>query len=208
MVTDSELLLALISFALVTSITPGPNNLMAMASGAAFGWFKTVPHLAGIAFGFSTMIGAVVLGLGVVLSDTPMALQVLRFAGAAWMAWLAWQLAKAGMRPSTPSPEGAAESAARPMRFHEAAMFQWVNPKAWTMAIGASAAYSGISETPLWSAMWLVGVFVLVGPACNSVWVLAGQSLKRLTMSGVGARYFSFAMAALVAFNAVLILLA
>lgn len=207
MFADTHTYLALLSFAVVASITPGPNNLMVMASGAAFGWRKTVPHMAGIALGFAIMIGSVALGLSAILEQFPQILSVLRVVGAAWLLWLAWQLASPLFAPVTEAenPE-ALKSASRPMHLYEAAMFQWVNPKAWTMAVAASAAYSGIASDAASRALLMAVTFIAVAPVCNSVWALAGQMLQRLMTTGNSARIFSLIMVALVVLSAVVVL--
>ncbi len=207
MFAETHTYLALLSFAVVASITPGPNNLMVMASGAAFGWRKTVPHMAGIALGFAIMIGSVALGLSAILEQFPQILSVLRVVGAAWLLWLAWQLASPLFAPATEaeSPE-APKSASRPMHLYEAAMFQWVNPKAWTMAVAASAAYSGIASDATSRAVLMAVTFIAVAPVCNSVWVLAGQMLQRLMTTGNSSRIFSLIMVALVVLSALVVL--
>lgn len=185
-------LLALANFAFVTSITPGPNNFMVMASGVAFGWRRTLPHMVGIAFGFSLMIGAVVLGFGEILDRFPQILAALRIAGAVWLLWLAWQLGRSALKPtSAPS---------------EAALFQWVNPKAWTMAVAASAAYSGVASDPLMRALVMASIFIVAAMLCNSAWVLAGSGLQRVMTAGNTARIVNLVMAALVVASAGLIL--
>ncbi|MCR9255772.1 MAG: LysE family translocator [Alphaproteobacteria bacterium] len=199
---------AFLSFAFVASITPGPNNLMVLASGAAFGWRRTIPHIAGIAGGFAIMIGAVVLGLGALLEQYPQVFSVLKYAGAAWLFWLAWQLARPALRPrpagagaTDPEPEG------RPMKLSEAALFQWVNPKAWTMAIAASAAFSGLSSDPLGRMAIMSLTFLAVAPICNTIWMLAGTGLRAVMLDGSRARLISLVMAGLVVFSAISVLL-
>ena len=130
-----ELVLALVAFAFVTSITPGPNNLMLLASGAAFGFRRSVPHMLGVGIGFVAMTVLVGLGLAGLIEAAPGLRLALKAAGVAYMLWFAWKILNAGA-------PGEAGAAARPMRFHEAALFQWVNPKAWAMALTAVTAYA------------------------------------------------------------------
>jgi threonine/homoserine/homoserine lactone efflux protein len=197
---------ALVTFAAVTSVTPGPNNLMILASSAAFGWRRTLPHLAGIALGFGVMLGAVVLGLGAVLERVPQALVVLRWIGAAWLFWLAWQLARPALkRVASASGPRDPQARPRPMTAVEAALFQWVNPKAWSMAAGASAAFSGIADGTLERATVMVLTFLVVGPICLGLWMIAGQSLKSVLSDETLARPITLGMAALVAITALLI---
>ena len=125
-----ELLIALLGFAFVTSVTPGPNNMMLLASGVNFGFRRTVPHMLGISIGHSLMVFLVGLGLAGVFKAWPPALVMLKVASVAYMLWLAWKIAHAGA-------PGEGTARARPFSFLQAAAFQWVNPKAWAMALGA-----------------------------------------------------------------------
>ncbi|WP_161974031.1 LysE family translocator [Hwanghaeella grinnelliae] len=206
---DIDLLFSLAVFALVTSITPGPNNLMVMASGAAFGVRRTVPHVAGIAIGFATMIGGAVFGLGALLEAFPWALDVVRYVGAAWMFWLAWQfLSPLFSPPPASEEEGTVDAKARPFRLYEAALFQWINPKAWAMAVATAGAYAGITDDTIPRTLAMCAVFTLVGPASNFVWVIGGQTIRRLLSPANGGRMFSGLMGVLVAVSAGLILFA
>lgn len=205
---DSELLFSLAIFALVACITPGPNNLMVMASGAAFGFRRTLPHVVGIAIGFSSMIGAAVFGMGAVLDRFPWALDVVRYAGAAWMLWLAWQLLAPLMTPKTASEDSQVAAQSRPFRIHEAALFQWINPKAWTMAVATAGAYAGIVEDTVGRTLAMCAVFLVIGPPSNFTWVFGGQAIRRLLSPSGGGRAFSALMGALVAVSAALILFA
>jgi hypothetical protein len=117
-----ELFLALLGFAFVTSVTPGPNNMMLLASGVNFGFRRTVPHMLGISIGHALMVFLVGLGLAGVFRAWPPALLVLKIASVAYMLWLAWKIAQSG------SP-GEGRAKATPMTFLQAAAFQWVNPK-------------------------------------------------------------------------------
>jgi len=118
-----DLLTALAAFAFVSSITPGPNNLMLLASGVNFGFRRTVPHMLGIGIGFTLMVVLVGLGLAGVFTAWPPARPALRIAATGYMLWLAWKIANA-------APPESAKTSARPLTFLQAAAFQWVNPKA------------------------------------------------------------------------------
>lgn len=195
---------AFLTFAFVSSITPGPNNLMILASGAAFGWRRTLPHIAGIVLGFAIMVAAVTLGLGTLLGQNPEALAVIRYAGAAWLLWLSWRLAQPALKaPSLTAPTVETPEDARPMTATEAALFQWVNSKAWTMIVGASAAFSGLSAEPLERAVLMTVTFLAVAPICIAPWLLAGNAFKLLMMNGARARLISLAMAGVVAMTAI-----
>src|SRR5262245_46020938 len=127
-----ELIFAFVLFAFVTSVTPGPNNMMLLASGVNFSVRRSLPHMLGISLGFMVLVMAVGLGLSQVFQQVPVLYTLLRYIGAAYLLYLAWKIAGSGA-PDADS----AEKRAKPFTFLQAAAFQWVNPKAWVMAIGA-----------------------------------------------------------------------
>ena len=183
-----DLLLALLGFAFVTSVTPGPNNMMLLASGVNFGFRPTIPHMLGISVGHSVMVFLVGLGLAGVFTAWPSALTLLKVASVGYMLWLAWKIANAG------SP-GAGNSAARPMTFLQAAGFQWVNPKAWAMALGAVSAYVPDPSVRAYAAVALV--FAAVNLPSVSVWAGAGQAVRRWLDRPGRLRAFNWTMAGL-----------
>lgn len=182
-----ETLLALLGFAFVTSVTPGPNNLMLMASGANFGFRRTIPHMMGISFGFGLMCFVMGLGVAGAMLALPATGLVLKVVSVAYMLWLAWKIAHAS------APEAAAE-AGRPMTFVQAAAFQWVNPKAWTMALGAIALYA--ADRSLWSLGLVAVVFTLVNLPSVSLWAMMGQGMRRWLTNPARLRAFNWTMAA------------
>lgn len=179
---------ALALFAFVSSITPGPNNLMLMASGANFGFRRTVPHMLGIGIGLSVML--VMLGAGLIrlFEVWPVTYTVLKAGAVIYLLHLAWKIANAA-----PAQPGAA--AGRPFTFLQAAAFQWVNPKAWAMALTAISVY-----TPDRSLV-AIGLVALVFGAINlpsvSTWTVLGQQLARLLRAPRHLRAFNWSMAAL-----------
>ena len=184
-----DLLLALVAFAFVSSITPGPNNLMLMASGANFGFRRTVPHMLGIGIGFTVMVILVGAGLIGIFDAVPVTHQVLKVVSILYLLWLAWKIAHAA------PPADRSETAGRPMTFLQAAAFQWVNPKAWTMALTAIAVYA--PDRSLW-AILLVGLtFGLGNLPSVSTWTVLGQQLRRFLTSPARLRVFNWTMAAL-----------
>lgn len=183
-----EILAALTAFAFVSSITPGPNNLMLLASGVNFGFRRSVPHMLGIGIGFMLMVALVGLGLAGIFTAWPPALPMLKVAATVYMLWLAWKIAHAA------APEAVASNA-RPLTFLQAAAFQWVNPKAWTMALGAIALYAPGQEIA--AVLWVALVFGLVNLPCVSSWTVMGLALKRALQNPVRLRYFNITMALL-----------
>ncbi|MET3593658.1 MULTISPECIES: LysE family translocator [Mesorhizobium] len=184
--------LALLVYALVTSITPGPNNLMLLASGVNFGIVRTVPHMLGISIGFLVLLLAVGFGLGAVLTAVPTLHTALKIAGAAYLLYLAWKIA---MSRSMSDRKGAE---ARPMRFIDAAAFQWVNPKAWVMAITAMAVYTN-PDHPFVSVALISIAFTIVNLPSVSVWAGFGTALRGFLSDPVRLKWFNIAMGVLLA---------
>lgn len=183
-----EILVALALFALVSSITPGPNNLMLMASGVNFGALRTVPHALGVCVGFTLMVGLVGLGLMRVFDAIPYSHDILKWVSTLYLFYLAYKLA-------TTSSLGGGASQSRPMTFFQAALFQWVNPKAWTMALTAMTVYAGGGSLEV--VLLVTLVFGLVNAPSISVWVLAGDRLGRFLSTPARLRAFNWLMAAL-----------
>jgi threonine/homoserine/homoserine lactone efflux protein len=181
--------LALLLFAFTTSITPGPNNMMLFASGVNFGFRRTIPHMLGIGAGFLSLLLAVGLGLGALLHTVPLLYILLKFAGGAYLVWIAWKIAT-----SRTLAEG--RSSSEPMSFMSAATFQWVNPKAWVMAITAMATYT--NEQLYLISVLLVGfAFAAVNLPSVSTWAGFGSVLKEWLSHPVRLKWFNTTMAVL-----------
>jgi threonine/homoserine/homoserine lactone efflux protein len=183
-----ELWIAASLFAVVSLITPGPNNTMVLTSGVNFGLRRTLPHLLGIALGFALMQVLVGLGLHGVLGQYPAVLVCLRYVGGAYMLWLAWKLAT-----STAAP-GEAAGKAKPLGFWGAAAFQWVNPKAWVMCMTAMTAYLPL-DASLSQVLQLGGLFLALGLPCVGCWAAFGSSMRRFLQDPRKLRLFNYAMA-------------
>jgi len=190
-----DLILALAGFAFVTSVTPGPNNLLLLASGLNFGYRRSIPHMLGVGIGFMVMLGLVGLGIGQVLLATPALDLALKVASMAYVLWLAWKIANA----APPEADEMAE-AGRPMTFLQAAAFQWVNPKAWAVALAATAAYM-LPVDNYASLLAMVVVFGLVNFPSISVWTGFGLMMRRLLRRPGWVRTFNIAMAVLLVFS-------
>ncbi|RUV30130.1 MAG: LysE family translocator [Mesorhizobium sp.] len=184
--------LALLVYAFATSITPGPNNFMLLASGVNFGFAKTIPHMLGISIGFLVLLLAVGFGLGAVLTAFPALHTGLKVAGGVYLLYLAWKIAMSR------SLSGQGEANARPMRFIDAAAFQWVNPKAWVMAITAMAVYA-IPEHPFLSVALISIAFTVVNLPSVSVWAGFGMALRGFLSDPVRLKWFNIAMGVLLA---------
>lgn len=183
-----HILISLAAFAFATSVTPGPNNMMLLASGVNFGFQRTVPHMLGISLGHALMVFLVGMGLAGVFLAQPLLVTALKVASVAYMLWLAWKIATAAA-----PKEG--QVGGRPFSFGQAAAFQWVNPKAWAMALTATTVYAPGSG---WAAMAAVaGVFAAVNLPSVAVWAAMGQGLRRWLAVPGRLRVFNVVMAVL-----------
>jgi len=184
-----ETFLALVLFAFTTSITPGPNNMMLFASGVNFGFTRTIPHMLGIGVGFFTLLLAVGFGLGALLHTVPLVYTVLKFAGGAYLVWIAWKI-------GTSRSLSDGKTGAQPMTFVAAAAFQWVNPKAWVMAVTAMATYT--NPDYYLPTVLLVGfAFALVNVPSVSTWAGFGSALREWLSVPVRLKWFNITMAVL-----------
>ncbi|NBD29033.1 MAG: LysE family transporter [Alphaproteobacteria bacterium] len=193
-----ELLTAFVTFAFVASITPGPNNLMLMASGANFGWRRTVPHLLGVSLGHGFLVLVLGLGLARVFEAYPLARTLLTVPCAAYLVFLAWKIAHA-------APPEQARAEGKPLTFLQAAAFQWVNPKAVYMGITAQTTYA--PENGGWvGAMVIAGVFICVNIVSVNTWAMGGTQVRRWLADPFRLRVFNWTMAALLLLTLVPIL--
>ena len=191
MTISFDVLLSMVLFACVTSITPGPNNMMVLASGVNFGYRKTLPHLLGISIGHAFMCIMVGLGLGEMFTTWPITYTVVKVLGFLYMLYLAWGVAHSAALPS--SHESAQ---AKPLGFWGAAAFQWVNPKAWVMALAFFVNFlpqdAGVAAVVAASLL-----FCVVNFPCVSVWALLGAKLRHYLQVDHYRKIFNVTMAVL-----------
>jgi threonine/homoserine/homoserine lactone efflux protein len=185
--------LPLLGFAIAGSVTPGPNVLMVAAAAAGHGVRGVLPHMLGITFGFTAMLLIVGLGLAGPLAANPTVHGVLKLVAAAWLLWLAWKIATA-----PPPGEGAARP---PMGFVQAALFQWVNPKAWMLAGAAMAAYTEAGESLLPQVLLIAVIFGAVSMPCLLVWAGLGAGARHILREARAIRRFNIAMGVLLALS-------
>jgi threonine/homoserine/homoserine lactone efflux protein len=189
-----EIFLALLGFAFVATVTPGPNNTMLMASGANFGVWRTLPHMFGVTVGFTVMIALVGVGLMQIFDTFPFTDRILKIVSIAYLLWLAWKIAAAA-----PKLADAPETAGVPLTFLQAAAFQWVNPKAWSMGVYAITTYATDADGS--RALWAVAVVALsfgaVSMPCIASWTALGQQMRRFLTSPRRLRTFNIIMALL-----------
>jgi threonine/homoserine/homoserine lactone efflux protein len=180
-------LFPMVMFSLATTMTPGPNNFMILNSGLSYGVRRSLPHYFGICFGFPAMVLLVALGLGVIFLQYAWLEQLLKVVGSAYMLYLAWCMVKS----STASDETAL---AKPFSFMQALLFQWVNPKAWMMAIGAISIFS-TAESHFQNALLVSTIFLLVCLPCIGLWLVGGAYLQNILKNAKQQRCFNILMA-------------
>ncbi|MEP7312234.1 MAG: LysE family translocator [Pseudomonadota bacterium] len=188
-------------FVLVSSITPGPNNLLVMRSGARFGLQPTTRHILGVETGMVGLLLLAHIGLGALLLALPMAFEVLRWACFGYLLYLAWVT----LRDPGPSAAGSGASA-QPMGFTQAALFQLVNPKAWMMAVTGVSAFNTAGSPGAGDLAAVIAVFLAIGFPCVMTWALWGAAIHRVLHKASARRVFNISMAVLVAGSAVLML--
>jgi threonine/homoserine/homoserine lactone efflux protein len=183
-------LAALVGFSFVSSVTPGPNNVLLWASGAAFGFRRTIRHVFGTAVGIGAMALAVAAGLGALITTIPGLAVAMKVAGTGYLLYLAYQIAR--------SRRLEADVAARPLGVFAAATFQLVNPKAWVFAIGAITTFRP-ADLPVDAASMLVALTMMaVIIPTAALWAAAGGALNRLIADDRAHRLVNLALAGLV----------
>lgn len=185
-----EFYLAIFLFALSASITPGPNNIMLMTSGMNFGIKNSIPHVLGVCIGFPVMVILIGLGFSIVFEQYPIVHQVIKIIGLLYLLYLSWLIANAN--PNTLEGEKS-----KPFSFLQAALFQWVNPKAWVMASGAISAFTTLGDDILWQVIIIASLFLLAATISTSSWLVFGKGIQRVLQSPQQQKLFNIAMALL-----------
>lgn len=184
-----ETFLPVASFVFVGTITPGPNNLMLAASGRQFGYFRTLPHLAGIVLGFTSLMVLCAFGLGSAVTASPVLSMALRIFASGYLLYLLGQILLINSAQDNKDGE--------PLQLVQAALFQFANPKAWMLAVTGVALVSTDGDSLVRSVFLLCFAFITVGVACNHVWLLSGISAKYFLATRSGAMVFNTAIALL-----------
>ena len=185
-----ELITALIAFAFVSSITPGPNNLMLLASGINFGLARSLPHMFGVGFGFTAMIVLVGFGLAQIFDAFPISYTILKIFSIGYLSYLAWKIA------TTSSFQNKNHNKSTPMSFFQAALFQWVNPKAWMMSVTAISAYT-IQNGDWYNILIVAAIFGAINLPSISAWTILGTQLKRFLNNPMKLKIFNITAALL-----------
>ena len=190
-------LAALVAFAFVGSFSPGPNNALLLASGISFGFRRTMPQIFGAALGVGALVAGVAAGIGALLEAVPVAALTLRVAGSAYLLYLAWRVVGSGAI--------AEAKAARPLGVWEAAVFQWVNPKAWVFAIALVGTFLP-DDVPLPAGIALLtGVTIVVVAVSFTIWAAGGAALSRFVEDERRRRVVNLLLAGLIAASVVLL---
>jgi threonine/homoserine/homoserine lactone efflux protein len=192
----AELLIALAGFAFVSSITPGPNNLMLMASGINFGMSRTIPHMLGVALGFAFMIFLVGIGLMQVFAAFPVLYSILKVVSVAYLSYLAWKIATAVPLKEDNQDAGDVHVTGKPMTFFQAALFQWVNPKAWVMGVTAISTYTTATDS-VFAILLVVSIILVVSLPSIGTWTFLGTQMKALLNNPVKRKIFNITAALL-----------
>lgn len=192
-------LLPLLLFSTVAAVTPGPNNLISAASGARFGFWRTLPQMAGVGVGFPLLLVAVGLGLGQVFTFVPGLHLALKIAGAGYLFYLAWALLRAS------APDAGAEAAESAPTFIGSAAFQWVNPKAWTVSLSVIPAFVRPEGDVLPQVLLVAAVFGVASVLALVLWALFGVALSRMLHQEKLRRRINALLAASVAASVLLL---
>ncbi len=203
-----DLFLPLLALGVAMSFTPGPNNLMIAASGANFGWQRSLPLAFGIVLGFMSLVLAVGFGLGVVFDRYPLLHEVLRYGGAAYLVWLGFRIATGwGAKPAREAgaagpgadanTAGAAATRGKPIGLLQGAALQWVNPKGWVLAVGALSAYTLPDRAMAPQVLMIAAVLGVLGIAAQSVWLSSGVLARRYFRSDRALRILNLVLGGL-----------
>jgi threonine/homoserine/homoserine lactone efflux protein len=178
--------IAFLIFSVVAAVTPGPSNVMLVAAGAVAGVLRGIPCLIGVSVGMGTLLFSVALGLGQIVLAEPLILQALKWIGAAFLLWLSWKIASSGTM--------AERAEQKPVGFASAAVFQWINPKAWLVVTSAAGTYLQAGASALLQAISLALLFVAAALPSGLIWLAFGASVHRLLRNPRAARIFNIAM--------------
>lgn len=195
-----ELYLAIFLFGLSAGITPGPNNIMLMASGMNFGIKKSIPHITGVCIGFPVMVILIGLGFSIVFEQYPVLHEVIKVLGLVYLLFLSWLIASA-------SPDKLEGKKSKPFSFIQAALFQWVNPKAWVIATSSISAYTTLDANIHWQVLLIATIFFIAAVISSSTWLVFGRGIKKVLQSPKQQRLFNISMALVLVASVVPVLL-
>ena len=186
------MIISITSFALASTMTPGPNNIMLLSSGLTFGYKRTIPHALGVNFGFPVMVICVGLGVGKLFEIFPFIYTILKVVGISYLVWMAWHIANTKGSPNTENKKD------KPFTFLQAALFQWINPKAWVMAITSTAAFITDHQIASIQVMIIACIYFFCAILSTNSWSLGGVMLKRFIQNERLVQIFNTTMAILI----------
>ena len=196
---DLNILIALVSFYFVMYVTPGPNNAMVLTSGLKFGFLKTIPHMSGITIGHIIQLILVCLGLGKVFQMFPEIQTILKIVCAAYLLYLGYKIIGSFSKIK--------EDDSRPLKFHEAALFQIVNPKAWTISSMAASSFLPKDENLIFSILYIASIALIICPLSISPWAAFGSSIRNLVKNNKLKALIEYFLAFLLLITAILIVI-
>ena len=196
---DSNLLFALISFYFVMYVTPGPNNAMVLASGLKFGFIKTIPHMSGITIGHVLQLILVCLGLGKIFLIFPQLQNILKILCALYLLYLGYKIIGSFSKIK--------EDDSRPLRFHEAGLFQIVNPKAWTISSMVASGFLPENGNLFFSIFFIAMIALIICPLSISPWAAFGSAIRNLVKNNKIKALIEYFLAFLLLITAILIVI-
>jgi threonine/homoserine/homoserine lactone efflux protein len=183
------MLVSLGTFTFSSTMTPGPNNIMLLSSGLTFGYKRSIPHITGVVVGFPFMVFLIGIGLGIVFNNFPIILTLLKIIGMLYLLWMAYKIATNVDSYNMQNTHG------KPFSFFQAVLFQWVNPKAWIMAITVISLFVTSQKDSLLQIMIVVSVYILSAVISTNIWALGGVFLKRVLQTAKMVSIFNKIMA-------------
>jgi threonine/homoserine/homoserine lactone efflux protein len=196
---DFEILFALISFYFVMYVTPGPNNAMVLTSGLKFGFFRTVPHMSGITIGHVLQLSLVCLGLGKIFQIFPQLQSILKIICSLYLLYLGYKIIGSFSQIK--------EDDSRPLKFHEAALFQIVNPKAWTISSMAASSFLPKEGNLIISIIFIAIIALIICPLSISPWAAFGSAIRNLVKNNKIKAVIEYFLAILLLITAIIIVL-
>jgi len=196
---DFQLFTALVTYNLIMFVTPGPNNAMLTASGMKFGIKKTIPHLIGIPTGHVLQVILVCYGLGNLFLAFPQIQFYMKILCAIYLLYLAWKMIGSFNIINK-------NAGGRPLRLYEAALFQLINPKAWTIAVGGVSGFFPTEETLFVGTMFVTITTALIAPSI-SIWMFFGNTLRLYIKKDKTKKIVEFSLAVLLVITAIFIVI-
>ncbi|MBT7825418.1 MAG: LysE family translocator [Bacteroidetes bacterium] len=186
------MILSITSFGLASTMTPGPNNIMLLSSGLTFGYKRTIPHALGVNFGFPVMVLCVGLGIGKLFEVFPFIYTALKVVGIGYLLWMAWHIANTKGTLDTNNTKD------KPFTFLQAALFQWINPKAWVMAVTSTAAFITDHQIAYIQVMIISCIYFFCAILSTNSWAVGGVMLRRFIQKKRFVQIFNITMAILI----------